>query len=144
MSEDTAAALKAQFSDLLTGLSPEQAINVLLRFVQTAFDYQTDADNYGRENYLFAQETLTAAASDCEDRVALMAWLVANVLELPAIALLYPNHLSFAVYIPGKQDGDMVAWQNRSYTIADPTYVNANAGATMPQFRGVQPTVVPF
>ena len=84
MSEETAAALKAQFSDLLTGLSPEQAINVLLRFVQTAFEYQTDDENYGRENYLFAQETLTAAASDCEDRVALMAWLVANVLELPA------------------------------------------------------------
>ena len=35
-------------------------------------------------------------------------------------------------------------WQGKRYTIADPTYVNADAGMTMPQFAGVKPKIMAF
>ena len=47
------------------------SVNRLLRFVQTAFEYKTDEDQFNTENYLFPLETLHYPYSDCEDRSAL-------------------------------------------------------------------------
>ena len=69
--------------DLVEGLAPfikgkseVEAVNILLRFVQTAFKYRTDQENFGREKPLFVDETLFYDASDCEDRAVLFSFLV--------------------------------------------------------------------
>ena len=38
--------------------------------------------------------------------------------------------------------GDAVVYNGRQYTVTDPTYINARAGMTMPQFAGQSPDVV--
>lgn len=49
-------------------LSREDALNFLLHFTQSAFRYQTDGQQFGRERSLFPEETFYYPYSDCEDR----------------------------------------------------------------------------
>lgn len=134
---------------LLTGLAPlvegkreTEAVNLLLRFVQTAFEYKTDDDQFGREKYLFVEETLRFPYSDCEDRSILFSYLVRKLTGLETVALKYPNHLATAVRFSGKVDGDVVEVDGARYVVCDPTYINANIGMAMPQFRKVKPEVI--
>jgi hypothetical protein len=130
------------FRPMLDGKSELEAVNLLLRFVQTSFEYQTDDQQFGFENYLFAEETLTMPASDCEDRSVLFAWLVRELLGLEVVGLDYPGHIAAAVAFSKHVPGDSINWQGKRFTITDPTYINANAGMTMPQVAGHQPKVV--
>ncbi|GLQ29788.1 hypothetical protein [Litoribrevibacter albus] len=130
------------FRPMLQGKSELDAVNLLLRFVQTGFEYQTDDQQFGFENYLFAEETLTMPASDCEDRSVLFAWLVRELLGLEVVGLDYPGHIAAAVAFSKPVPGDSIAYNGKRYTITDPTYINANAGMTMPEVAGHQPKVV--
>jgi hypothetical protein len=38
--------------------------------------------------------------------------------------------------------GDSIVYTGRHYTVTDPTYINARAGMTMPQFAGQTPEIV--
>lgn len=139
-----AQPLLQQMRPWLAGLETEAAVNRLLRFVQTAFDYQTDDQQFGRENYLFPLETLHYPYSDCEDRAALFAWLVRELLQLDVVILDYPGHIATAVAMPSPIKGDKIRHQGRDFWVADPTYVYANIGMTMPQYQSLTPKVIHF
>jgi hypothetical protein len=140
----TSESLLNQLRPVVAGKSEQEAVNHLLRFVQTAFAYQTDDEQFHEENYLFPLETLHYPYSDCEDRAALFAWLTESLLGLDVVILDYPGHVATAVAFNGGVQGDSWSWQGKRYTIADPTYVNADAGVTMPQFAGVKPKIMAF
>lgn len=129
------SSLLAQLAPLVRGKSEEEAVNLLLRFVQTAFPYETDEQQFSYEKVMLPEETLFYPYSDCEDRAILFAFLVRNLLDLPVVALHYPGHLATAVGFSGKVDGDTIIYKGRTFTVADPTYINANAGMAMPQFK---------
>jgi guanyl-specific ribonuclease Sa len=129
---------------LLRGLTPREALDLLLHVVQTGFTYQTDDEQFGREKWLFPDETLAYPASDCEDRSILFSFLVRELLDLPVVALEYPNHLATGVAVPGMTTGDAVLHQGRRYVVADPTYIHADLGMAMPDLRGVTPRVITF
>ena len=138
-------------NSMLNGLKPiiqneseGNAVNMLLRFVQNAFSYKTDDEQFGREKYFFPEETLFYPYSDCEDRSILFAFLVKNLLELDIVGLEYPGHAATAVKFSTIAQGDYVNYNNVKYIICDPTYINANYGECMPQFKTVTPTVVPI
>jgi len=141
---DTVTANDAldHFRPMVEGKSELEAVNLLLRFVQTSFEYQTDDQQFGYENYLFAEETLTMPASDCEDRSVLFAWLVRELLGLEVVGLDYPGHIAAAVAFSKPVPGDNIAWNGKRFTITDPTYINANAGMTMPEVASHTPKVV--
>jgi len=141
---DTVTANDAldHFRPMVEGKSELEAVNLLLRFVQTSFEYQTDDQQFGYENYLFAEETLTMPASDCEDRSVLFAWLVRELLGLEVVGLDYPGHIAAAVAFSKPVPGDSIAWNGKRFTITDPTYINANAGMTMPEVASHTPKVV--
>jgi len=140
----TSQQLLKQLQPLVKGKTEEQAVNLLLRFVQTAFAYQTDGQQFNTENYLLPIETLHYPYSDCEDRASLFSWLVESLLGLDAVLLDYPGHIAAAVEFTKTPKGDRLTFKNKRYTITDPTYINASAGMTMPQFKKVQPRVVNF
>jgi hypothetical protein len=79
--------------------------------------------------------------SDCEDRSILFAWLVRNLTGLDVVSLNYPGHVATAVAFKGKVDGDSIVYKGKRYTVADPTYMNARSGMTMPKFRAVTPKI---
>lgn len=124
-----------QLRPLIDGLTEQEAVNLLLRFVQTSLTYTTDDQQFGYENPLFVEETLFYPESDCEDRAILFAWLVQELLTLDVVGLHYPGHISTAVRLNMEIKGDSLTYQGKKYLIADPTYVNANVGMTMPQHK---------
>ena len=144
MPSDTAYSLLTQLKPVVEGQSETEAVNRLLRFVQTAFEYKTDDDQFRQENYLFPLETLHYPYSDCEDRAALFAWLTESLLGLDVVIADFPGHIATAVKFSQPVQGDSWKMNGKRYTIADPTYVNANAGMTMPQYRGKAPKLVTF
>ena len=135
-------SLQRQLSDYMKGMDEQKAVNFLLRFVQTSLRYKTDEGQFGKENYLFPEETLYYPYSDCEDRSILFAWLVHSLLGMDVVGLDYPGHVATAVHFKGKVAGDAVMHNGKRYVVADPTYINASAGMAMPDFKKDKPGVI--
>jgi len=144
VNQSTANPILKQLKPLLEGKSETEAINLLLRFVQTSLKYKTDEQQFGIENYLFPEETLHYPYSDCEDRAVFFAWLVHNLLGLEVIGLDYPGHIATAVKFNERVSGDAINLKGKKYVVADPTYINANAGMTMPAYKNVKPGIIRF
>lgn len=137
-------ALVSALKPILEGKSEAEAVNILLRFVQTAFGYRVDDEQFGREKSLFADETLFYPFSDCEDRAILFAYLVRRLIGLEIIGLDYPGHVATAVKFSSEVKGDYVRYQNKNFMICDPTYIDADFGMPMPKFKGITPKVIPI
>lgn len=116
----------------VAGKSEAEAANILLNFVQTAFDYKTDGEVWGRERPFFPEETLFYPYSDCEDRAILFCNLVKHVLALDVAFVSYPGHLATAVCFNEEIPGDYFLVNGKRYLVCDPTYINAPIGWTMP------------
>ena len=141
-SAETKYSLLMNLKPIIEGKSELEAANIVLRFVQTAFEYKTDNDQFGTEKYLFPEETIYYNYSDCEDRSILFAFLVKNLFNLQVIGLDYPGHIATAVKFNGDYDGNYVVHKKKKYIICDPTYINANAGMCMPRYLKVKPKVI--
>ncbi len=140
----TATPLQKQLAEHMKGMSEQQAVSFLLRFVQTSLKYETDEQQFGEENYLFPEETLFYPYSDCEDRAILFAWLVRSLLNLQVVGLDYPGHVATAVRFNELVAGDSINYRGKRFVVADPTYINASAGMTMPDFKQYKPTVIDY
>ncbi|GHV67361.1 hypothetical protein FACS1894199_12690 [Bacteroidia bacterium] len=75
----------SQIKPNVSNKSQEEAVNWLLHFVQSAFQYKTDEDNQGYEKWSFAEETLASAYSDCDDRAILFSQLVRHLLGMKVV-----------------------------------------------------------
>jgi len=122
---------------IVAGLSEMEAVNTLMRFVQTGFDYQTDQQQFNREKFFFAEELFFYPYSDCEDRSILFSYLVRQLLGLEVVGLAFPGHMATAVEFKTDYGFDKVEYKGKNYVVCDPTYINANAGMCMPQFVNV-------
>ena len=143
LAEETKKTLYPILKREIAGKSHKEAANMLINFVQTAFAYKTDGDQFGYERPLFGDETLYYPYSDCEDRSILYSILVRELLGLETVLLLYPGHLATAVAFPNNQSyGYHFKWNNKVFTICDPTYIGADIGECMPDFRSTSPDVI--
>jgi hypothetical protein len=126
----------------IAGKSHAEAANLLLNFVQFAFKYQTDAQQFGYERPLFADETFFYPASDCEDRAILYSILVRDLLGLEVVLLQYPQHLATAVHFNETVQGDYLMIENKKFLVCDPTYLGADIGMAMDEFKQVKAKVM--
>ncbi len=117
---------------MIEGKSKVEAANILLHFVQTAFEYQTDDVQFGVERPLFADEMLYYPYCDCEDRSIFYSILVRDLLGLDVVLLNYPGHLATAVRFADETKGDHIILSDKKYIICDPTYIGADVGEAMP------------
>lgn len=129
-------SLKASFKPLLKDKSQSEAIDLVLNFVQNAFKYRVDERQFNMEKVMFPSETIFYPYSDCEDRAILFTYMVKTLLDIDVIGVKYPNHMATAVDIQEKIEGEYIKSKGVSYALADPTYINARIGMSMPQFRG--------
>lgn len=136
------AGLDKIFKPRLEGKSDLQKLNILLNFVQYGIKYQIDEVQFGKENYLFAEEALYYPYADCEDRVALLTQLLKHFTKLDCIGLDYPGHLSMAVKISNASIGDYLNYNNEKYFFCDPTYIGAGIGMQMSDFRNIEPVII--
>jgi hypothetical protein len=123
-------------------LSYSETVDFLLAFVQKGFDYKTDQQQFGHEQYMLPAESLYFPYSDCDDRAIFFSWLVRSLLGEEVYGLDYPGHAATAVEF-SKPRGTYLTVNGRNYVIADPTFVNATAGMVMPEFAGVNPNLLP-
>ena len=121
------SVLKSQIKDK----TESEAANILLNFVQTAFEYSTDKEVWGTERTFFPEETLFYPYSDCEDRAILFTRLVKDLMGLDVAFVLYPGHLATAVHFSQDYTGDYFLVNGTRYLICDPTFINAPIGCTM-------------
>ncbi len=137
LEKETLFDIQKSLKPYLDGKKMTYGLNFLLRFVQTAFKYERDQQQFGKEKVMFAQETLYYDKSDCEDRATLYARLVKKLFGISVVGVKYANHMATALYIP--INGAGVHVHGKRYVIADPTYIDANVGESMPQYRSVIP-----
>ncbi len=130
-----ATSLLSSLIPLIEGKSEIEAVNILLHFVQTSFAYKTDEEQFSYEKVFFPEETIFYPYSDCEDRSIIFSYLVENLLGLDVVGVKFSDHLATAVQFSNKIDGDSFEFEGKRYTISDPTYIYANAGMTMPQYK---------
>lgn len=134
--------LLQQLAVAVAGMTELEAVNFLLKFVQNAFEYRTDEQQFGEENFLFPEETIYYPYSDCEDRSVLFAWLVTELLDVEVIGLNYPGHVAAAVHLKQPVAGEHVVYNGKKFTVTDPTYINARVGMVMPGYEHVKPGVL--
>ena len=143
MSEELRTALYPQLRTAVAGKSEQDAANFLLNFVQTAFQYMTDGEQFGYEKPNFPDETFYYPYCDCEDRAMLYSTLVKDLLGLDAILLDYPNHIASAVRFTEPVKGDHVVLDDGTeYLICDPTYIGAPIGICINQYKDVAPEII--
>jgi hypothetical protein len=124
-------------------MSEEEAVDFLLAFVQKAFAYKNDDQQFGHEKYFFVEESLYFPFNDCEDRSVLFAWLVHELVGIKVIGLVYPGHMTTAVALKqARPEFSMVVYQGNQYAIADPTYIGASVGMAMPSYAKLKPNRV--
>lgn len=136
LSDKARQNLYPQLQKQLQGKNQLQATEELLNFVQTAFVYEYDSIVWGQDRAFFAEETLFYPYADCEDRSILFSRLVRDLLGLEVVLLYYPGHLATAVRFEGEQPtGDYFQLPDGHYFVADPTYIGAPVGLSMPSVR---------
>lgn len=144
VSEEIEETVIPVLEDAIREKNKVEATNVLLNFVQTAFQYQPDQQQFGYEKPFFIDEAFYYPYSDCEDRAILFQFLVRRLLNLEVVLLDYPNHIATAVHFFTEVKGDFVMVGNKKYIICDPTFINASVGNAMPQYKDCKVKVIEF
>lgn len=132
LSDKASSGLYSGLLNQIMEKSELEGANILLNFVQTAFEYKTDTEAWGKERVFFPEETLYYPYCDCEDRAILFCYLVRNLMGLDVAFVSYPGHLAAAVNFNEKVSGDHFLVSGKKYVICDPTFINAPVGRTMP------------
>jgi len=133
-------ALLGELKKHIATMSEEDAVNFLLAFVQNAFAYKTDKEQFGYEKYFFVEESFFFPYSDCEDRSVLFAWLVHELVGNKMIGLVYPGHMTTGVALKQAKPGYSTVMHNGTrFVIADPTYIGASVGMAMPSYAKLKP-----
>ncbi|MDE6648722.1 MAG: hypothetical protein K2K45_02205 [Muribaculaceae bacterium] len=142
LSEDVKEQLYPALRNAISGRTKKDSANILLHFVQKAFSYQTDDVQFGVERPLFPDETFHYPYSDCEDRAILYSVLVKDLLDLDMVLVTYPGHLATAVRFDEDVIGDYFDIDGKRYTVCDPTYINADIGMAMKQFKNASAEII--
>ncbi len=130
--EELQNQLYPQMKTKLDGLSEYDAVNRLLNWVQTGFDYKFDSEVWGDDRPFFGEETLFYPYCDCEDRAILLSHLVRDLLGLNAALVYVPGHLAMAVEFNEAVDGCYFDVDGRRFVFCDPTFINAEVGEYSP------------
>ena len=141
LSDEVKAKLYPMLRANVAGKGQIEASNRIINFVQTAFSYQTDDQQFVTERSLFPDETFFYPYCDCEDRSILFSVLMHDILGLDVVLLHYPEHLATAVHFTEELKGTYLTLDNKTYYVSDPTYIGANVGECMPRYTKTNPQI---
>lgn len=136
--------LYPQLRSAIRGVPEAQAVNKLLNWVQTAFEYEYDDKVWGTDRAFFPAESLYYPYCDCEDRSILFSRIIRDLLDLDVVLLYYPGHLATAVNFHQEIRGDYLMIEDRKFIVCDPTYIGAPIGATMPDMDNKTAKIIPL
>lgn len=128
MDQNISETLYPQIQKCIAGKNEEEAANIILNWMQTAFEYQFDDSIWGGDRAFFPAETLYYPYCDCEDRAILFSRIIRDVLDLDVVLLYFPGHLATAVKFNTDVEGDFLTVDSKKYIICDPTCLGAPVG----------------
>jgi len=137
----TKESVHENLQPLIKDQPERQAVNTLLGFVHQ-FKYQTDQEQFGKEKFFFPAEAFHYPYADCEDRSALFAYLVRELLGLEVVGLEYPQHIATAVNLSQSNQDYSFKYKDDQFFICDPTYEGAPMGAVVPQVKNEKARVL--
>jgi len=150
LSETVKQTLYPTLRNAIAGQSKFRAAEILLDFCQTAFDYQTCAEQFGHERPFFLDENFFFPYNNCKHRATLYAFLVKDLLNLDVVLLHYParlspngiGHLATAVHFPEFVNGDYFTIEGKNFVVCDPTYIGASIGMTMDKYKQIRAEII--
>lgn len=137
MDKDLENQLYPQMKEKLAGMSKLEAVQHLLNWVQTGLEYEYDDNVWGQDRAFFGEESLFYPYCDCEDRSILLSHLVRDLVGLDVVLVYYPGHLAMAVDFKEDVDGEYYLYDNRKFTVCDPTYIGASVGQAAMESNGI-------
>lgn len=136
LAQTTKDVLYPALEEAIRNLTKLDAVNRLLNWVQTGFEYEYDDIVWGYDRAFFSEETLYYPYCDCEDRSILFSRLVRDLLGLDVALIYYPGHLATAVKFDTEGiNGDSMIIGGNRYIVCDPTYIGAPVGKQMPSLK---------
>ncbi|QZE12972.1 hypothetical protein K4L44_10265 [Halosquirtibacter laminarini] len=143
VTEEMIQSIDKQLKPVVSALeTPKEKVDFLLSFVQHAFPYKRDVEQFGKEKYFYVEEMFAYPFSDCEDRSVLFSFLVDHFVSLPTVGVWSPGHMFVAVDLSPAQ-GDVVYYKKTAFTVCDPTYVGASIGQGMPNVMKEKVSLIP-
>lgn len=142
LSGEVIQALENNFNPYFNKRTDREKVEILLNFVQNAFTYKSDGDQFGHEKYFFPDEIFYYPFSDCEDRSIIFSWLVKHFTKYDCVGLDYPGHVNTAVNFNEEINGTFINLENKKYIVCDPTYVNAPIGYLDSKYETLQPKII--
>ena len=138
MRDDVVEQIRSQ----VQGLGEQEAANKILHFIQYAFKYATDEEQFGREKYFYFEESLYYPKNDCEDRAIFYAYLIHEILKLDVHLIQFPGHECTAVaFSQPVANATSYEYKGKTYYICDPTYIGASIGRCMPAYKNESPQI---
>lgn len=138
---DVEQQLLTPLKEALDNKNEVEAVNMILKFMHTAFNYMTDIENFGYEKSYYKEEIFYYPYNDCEDRSIFFSYLVEKLVGLDTIILEYPGHASTGVRFNQQVTGDYIALDGFNYVLCDPSYLNSEAGSSNPDYKNVPATI---
>lgn len=142
LSDNVKGRLYPIFRKTIEGKTVQEAADMFLHFMHTAFSYKTDHQQFGYERSFFGDELFFHPYSDCEDRAILYSILVRDLLGIDVVLLEYPEHISTAICLPKEVNGSYLELDGKRYLMCDPTFIGSHIGQVADPFKNVQPTVI--
>ncbi len=131
LSESTKQAIYPVMREAMEGKPLNVAADMLLNFMHTAFDYQTDIQQFGRERPFFGDESFWFPYNDCEDRAILYCIMIHDLLGIDVVLLSYPGHMSTAIALPMEVKGNHIVVDGKRYLLCDPTFIGSHIGLSL-------------
>lgn len=123
----------------LKGLSQKDAVQSILTFMHTAFEYADDEDIWGYDRAFYSEETLFYSKSDVEDRVILMSRFVRDLLDLPVILMFFPGHLALGIHFDEEVEGANIIYNGDRFVFCDAVYLGSSIGQLMSLYADEDP-----
>jgi len=119
-SSSISSSLLPQLRQMISDKTEREALEFLVAFTRSSFQYQDDKDFFGYSKPMIADEVFHYPYSDCEDRSALFYRLVQDLLGMPMIIIAYQDHLTIGVALSESCE-DAIEYRGREYCVCDPT-----------------------
>lgn len=144
LQSDMRRSIVGQLRNQIQGMSQVDAVNALLQFVQSSFEYATDDQQFGYEKPFFLEELFYWPKCDCEDRSVLYVYLLRECLGMESHLINYPGHECAAVCLKEPLNGTYYDYEGCRFYISDPTYIGAYTGMCMPDYQQTPPKIEPW
>lgn len=122
LSSTLSSSLIPELEKITKEKSTKDALEVLVAFTRSAFEYKWDWNVYDEDRPMFAEQVFNSEFSDHEDRCALFYNLVKEMLDLPMLVVShYNNNMTIGVSIDEEMKRSF-DFEGEQFLICDPTH----------------------